>query len=119
MPFGSVLLLFQKDAMTYLHTLETIVTNTIAPAAQATDRDSAFPRAAIQALGKAGLLGLVSAKDVGGMGLGLGEAGGARSREEEIPCVVSRIAERASARRRWSSGKRTAARNHEPSLSPW
>ena len=60
--------------MTYLHTLETIVTNTIAPAAQATDRDSAFPRAAIQALGKAGLLGLVSAKDVGGMGLGLGEA---------------------------------------------
>jgi alkylation response protein AidB-like acyl-CoA dehydrogenase len=74
MPFGSVLLLFQKDAMTYLHTLETIVTNTIAPAAQATDRDSAFPRAAIQALGKAGLLGLVSAKDVGGLGLGLGEA---------------------------------------------
>ena len=74
MPFGSVLLFFQKDAMTYLHTLETIVTNTIAPAAQATDRDSAFPRAAIQALGKAGLLGLVSAKDVGGMGLGLGEA---------------------------------------------
>lgn len=51
--------------------------------------------------------------------LGLGEAGGARSGEEEIPCVVSRIAERASARRRWSSGKRTAARNHEPSLSPW
>ena len=57
--------------MTYLHTLDTIVTRTIAPAAQATDRDSAFPRAAIKALGDAGLLGLVSAKEMGGLGLGL------------------------------------------------
>lgn len=60
--------------MTYLQTLETIVNDTIAPAAQATDRDSAFPRAAIQALGDAGLLGLVSAKDMGGLGFGLTEA---------------------------------------------
>lgn len=60
--------------MTYLQTLDAIVISTIAPAAQATDRDSAFPRAAIQALGQAGLLGLLSAKDVGGLGLGLAEA---------------------------------------------
>lgn len=60
--------------MTYLQTLESIVTTTIAPAAPATDRDSAFPRAAIRAMGEAGLLGLVSAADVGGLGLGLAEA---------------------------------------------
>ena len=60
--------------MTYLQTLEPIVTHTIAPAAPATDRNSAFPRAAIQALGEAGLLGLVSAKDMGGLGFGLAEA---------------------------------------------
>ena len=60
--------------MTYLQQLSAIVNDTIAPAAQATDRDSAFPRAAINALGQAGLLGLVSAKEVGGLGRGLAEA---------------------------------------------
>lgn len=60
--------------MTYLHTLDAIVADIIAPAAHATDRDAIFPRAAIDALGKAGLLGLLSASDVGGQGLGLAEA---------------------------------------------
>ena len=60
--------------MTYLQKLDVVINNTIAPAAQATDRDGVFPRAAIRALGEAGLLGLVSANDVGGMGLGLAEA---------------------------------------------
>jgi alkylation response protein AidB-like acyl-CoA dehydrogenase len=60
--------------MTYLQQLDAVINNQIAPAAQAIDRDGAFPRAAITALGEAGLLGLVSAKEVGGMGLGLNEA---------------------------------------------
>ncbi len=60
--------------MTYLQQLDDIINTNIAPAAQTTDRDSAFPRAAIHALGDAGLLGLISAGEVGGMGLGLAEA---------------------------------------------
>ncbi|MEO8121666.1 MAG: acyl-CoA dehydrogenase family protein, partial [Rhodoferax sp.] len=68
--------------MTYLQKLTDIVNDTIAPAAQATDRDGVFPRAAIKALGEAGLLGLVSATAVGGLGRGLAEAAG----------VVERIA---------------------------
>lgn len=60
--------------MPYLQELDAIIAATIAPAAIATDRDAQFPRAAIDALGKAGLLGLVSGADVGGMGLGLADA---------------------------------------------
>lgn len=60
--------------MTYLQKLDVIINNTIAPMAQAIDRDGVFPRAAIHELGEAGLLGLLSAEDVGGMGLGLNEA---------------------------------------------
>ena len=60
--------------MSYLQKIDAVVSDVIAPAAQATDRDGAFPRAAVTALGEAGLLGLISAQDVGGMGLGLPEA---------------------------------------------
>ena len=60
--------------MTYLAKLDNIIRTTIEPVAIATDRDGAFPRAAIRALGEAGLLGLTSAAEVGGMGLGLAEA---------------------------------------------
>jgi alkylation response protein AidB-like acyl-CoA dehydrogenase len=60
--------------MTYLARLDTIIRNIIEPSAIATDRDAAFPRAAVRALGEAGLLGLTSAAEVGGMGLGLAEA---------------------------------------------
>ena len=60
--------------MSYLQKIDAIVSAVIAPAAQATDRDGAFPRAAVTALGDAGLLGLISAPEVGGMGLGLPEA---------------------------------------------
>lgn len=60
--------------MTHLQTLDLIINNTIAPMAQQTDRDGLFPRAAIDALGAAGLLGLISSQEVGGMALGLSEA---------------------------------------------
>ena len=54
----------------YLATLEPVVTEIIAPAAAEIDRSGAFPRAAMEALGRAGLLGLVSAAEVGGLGQG-------------------------------------------------
>ncbi len=60
--------------MTYLQKLNEIINNTIAPAAVVIDRDGVFPCAAMDALGAAGLLGLISAQEVGGMGLGLTEA---------------------------------------------
>ena len=52
----------------YLETLDRIINTVIAPAAQETDEAGAYPRAAMQALGQAGLLGLISAREVGGMG---------------------------------------------------
>lgn len=60
--------------MTHFAKLDTIIHDIIEPSAIAIDRDGVFPRAAIDALGKAGLLGLTSAAEVGGMGLGLNEA---------------------------------------------
>lgn len=69
--------------MSHLALLEPIVQNTIAPAALETDREGRFPRAALQALGQAGLLGLVSDRSVGGLGGGLREAA----------AVVERIAQ--------------------------
>ena len=55
----------------YLKKLEPIINDIIAPSAVEIDRSGAFPRAAMDALAEAGLLGLVSAKEVGGMGEGL------------------------------------------------
>lgn len=52
-------------------TLAGILTDIIEKAAPVVDSDGVFPRAGITALGQAGLLGLMSAKDVGGQGLGL------------------------------------------------
>ncbi len=60
--------------MPYLEKLNTIVRDIIEPSALITDRDAVFPRAAIVALGDSGLLGLISAIKVGGMGLGLVDA---------------------------------------------
>jgi len=50
--------------------LESVVNEVIAPNAIDVDVTGKFPRAALDALGKAGLLGLVSATEVGGLGMG-------------------------------------------------
>jgi alkylation response protein AidB-like acyl-CoA dehydrogenase len=48
--------------------LDRIISETVAPAAEEIDRTGAFPHDALKAFGKAGLLGLVSSSEVGGMG---------------------------------------------------
>ncbi|MGH9073356.1 MAG: acyl-CoA dehydrogenase family protein [Acidimicrobiales bacterium] len=55
----------------YRAALGHIVDEIVTPQAQEVDRCGSFPRAAIEALGAAGLLGLVSAHEVGGVGRGL------------------------------------------------
>ena len=54
----------------HLDALAPVIADVVAPAAAEIDRTGAYPRAALDALGAAGLLGLLSAPDVGGMGLG-------------------------------------------------
>ena len=51
-----------------LETLDHIINDIIAPQAAEIDRDGAYPRAALQALGEADLLGLISSKEVDGLG---------------------------------------------------
>ncbi len=57
-----------------LDALDVVITEVVAPQASAVDRDGAFPRDAVDALGKAGILGLVSAAEVGGGGAGMRDA---------------------------------------------
>ncbi|MDC8783723.1 acyl-CoA dehydrogenase family protein [Roseateles koreensis] len=54
--------------------LERICADIIAPHALETDRQARFPRAAVTALAQAGLLGLVSARELGGQGAGMAQA---------------------------------------------
>jgi alkylation response protein AidB-like acyl-CoA dehydrogenase len=53
-----------------LDVLEEIIHQVIEPSAAEVDRSGSFPRASIDALGAAGLLGLISSPDVGGLGAG-------------------------------------------------
>ena len=46
--------------------LDAVITETIVPAAAEVDLAGAFPRPALSALGAAGILGLMSAREVGG-----------------------------------------------------
>ena len=55
----------------YMDVLEQVILETIAPNAVEVDAQGSFPRANIQALGEAGLLGLISTKEVGGLGEGI------------------------------------------------
>src|SRR6266536_33680 len=57
--------------ISYLEGLEKIAVEVIRPAAAEIDQNGTFPRAAMDALSKGGLLGLISAQEVGGMGQGL------------------------------------------------
>jgi len=61
----------KTQTATYMDTLEKIALEVIRPAAVEIDQAGAYPRAAMQALGNAGLFGLISAQEVGGMGLGI------------------------------------------------
>ncbi len=54
----------------YLAALAPVLTGVVAPAAAEIDRTAAYPRAALDALGRAGLLGLISGTEVGGSGEG-------------------------------------------------
>ena len=51
-----------------LRAVDEIIAGTVAPSAAEVDRAGAFPRAALDAFGRAGLLGLVSSREVGGLG---------------------------------------------------
>lgn len=48
--------------------VDEIVGRVVAPAAEEVDRAGTFPRTALEAFGQAGLLGLISAREVGGLG---------------------------------------------------
>ncbi len=63
-----------------LAAVDTIATNVIAPAAVENDRQGRYPEAALKAFADAGLLGMVSAKEVGGKGQGLRAAMAAAER---------------------------------------
>ncbi len=60
--------------MSYIQSVKSVIADTVLPQAQNTDKTGIFPRATISAFGKTGIMGLISSKDVGGMGLGLSEA---------------------------------------------
>ncbi len=55
-------------AAEYQQSLQKIINEVIAPSAAEVDQAARFPRAAIDAMSRAGLLALISAKAVGGMG---------------------------------------------------
>ena len=51
--------------------LARVIRDVVAPRAVSVDRDGTFPRAAIEALGQAGILGLISSRAMGGSGEGM------------------------------------------------
>ncbi|MFO1400840.1 MAG: acyl-CoA dehydrogenase family protein [Steroidobacteraceae bacterium] len=69
--------------MDHLASLDAVIAGTVEPLSGAIDAQARFPREALDALGRAGLLGLVTAAEAGGLGKGLAEAS----------AVVSRLAQ--------------------------
>lgn len=60
-----------EKAPSYLESAGRIAEEVVRPAAARIDQTGEFPRAAMEAFGTAGLLGLISAQEAGGMGFGL------------------------------------------------
>ncbi len=58
----------------HIEALTPILDGIVRPQAERIDRDALFPADAVTALGDAGVLGLLSAPEVGGMGLGIRQA---------------------------------------------
>ncbi len=58
----------KTDSSDYLMKLDEVIAEVIVTAAEEVDRDGKFPREGLSALGGAGLLGLVSSIEVGGLG---------------------------------------------------
>jgi len=63
-----------KGQISYLEALEGGALEVIRSTAVEVDQSGSFPRAGVEALSKSGLLGLISAPDVGGSGYGLRDA---------------------------------------------
>src|SRR3954470_16126077 len=60
----------RPDSVKYLAALESICNETIAPDAADVDQQGKFPEQGLKALSQSGLMGAVSAPEVGGLGLG-------------------------------------------------
>jgi alkylation response protein AidB-like acyl-CoA dehydrogenase len=65
---GDVGIRTEGPTLASLDVLDRVISDIIEPAAAAVDRSGQFPQASVDALGRAGLLGLISAADVGGKG---------------------------------------------------
>lgn len=63
-----------EDTPSYRSTLDSVIADTIAPAAAGVDQSGSFPRPALDALATAGILGLMSSSEVGGGGGSLRDA---------------------------------------------
>ncbi|MET9903434.1 acyl-CoA dehydrogenase family protein [Streptomyces sp. NPDC006446] len=70
--------------MPYRSSLSAVLADVVAPAAEVTAREGRFPRSAVTALGRAGLLGLTVSPEFGGGGLGLPEAADVVARTSRV-----------------------------------
>src|SRR5258705_5804323 len=52
----------------YLEAVDRVIAEAVVPSAEEVDKTGAYPRGALDALGRAGLLGLINSPDVGGWG---------------------------------------------------